>query len=206
MFGSAMLASIGKRQELRAARVLEHPGPPRIGVGVGASPSAAHPVVLDSCARQGSGLLIKRERPLMLSESQGRPASAAQASRTAAAPGEAIGVVRNSAVGHSAEVSTAERADDQLIGISDIRRIFKLGRTAAYDLTHRPDFPEAVMLSARCYRWWASEVDAFADTLRSKPTEGAARRARRPYISDPAVAPLQITGTVRSARVRKEAS
>ena len=112
----------------------------------------------------------------------------------------------DSAVGHGADDPSAERADDKLISISDIRRIFKLGRTAAYDLTHRPDFPETVVLSARCYRWWASEVNVFADTLRSKPTQGAAQRARRQHIPDPAARPLQITGTVRSARVRKVAS
>ena len=32
---------------------------------------------------------------------------------------------------------------DRLISIGDIRNLFKLGRTAAYELTHRPEFPRA---------------------------------------------------------------
>ena len=34
-------------------------------------------------------------------------------------------------------------AHDSLIGITEIRRIFRLGRTAAYELTHRPGFPRS---------------------------------------------------------------
>ena len=69
-----------------------------------------------------------------------------------------------------------ERHDaDRLMSISDIRMLFKLGRTAAYELTRRPGFPAPVQLSRRCLRWWASEVDAYADTLQR---EGAQRRAR----------------------------
>jgi len=33
---------------------------------------------------------------------------------------------------------------DTLITIADIRRIFRLGRTAAYELAHRPGFPDPV--------------------------------------------------------------
>ena len=66
---------------------------------------------------------------------------------------------------------------DRLISIGDIRSFFKLGRTAAYELTHRPEFPEPVPISSRCYRWWASEVDAFAVTLRMKRSEQSARAA-----------------------------
>jgi len=44
-------------------------------------------------------------------------------------------------------------AGDQLICIADIRAIFKLGRTAAYDLTHRPGFPDPIRVSPHCYRW-----------------------------------------------------
>ena len=65
---------------------------------------------------------------------------------------------------------------DRLISIGDIRDLFKLGRTAAYELTHRPEFPEPVPVSPRCYRWWASEVDAFAATLRRKRSQQLCRR------------------------------
>ena len=40
-------------------------------------------------------------------------------------------------------------ANDALIGIADIRKRFKLGRTAAYELTHRPGFPDPVRISPR---------------------------------------------------------
>ena len=36
---------------------------------------------------------------------------------------------------------------DRLIGIREIRQLFGLGRTAAYDLTHRPGFPAPVPVS-----------------------------------------------------------
>lgn len=53
----------------------------------------------------------------------------------------------------------SQPASDRLIGIADIRELFKLGRTAAYELTHRPEFPDPIEISPHCYRWWASEVD-----------------------------------------------
>jgi predicted DNA-binding transcriptional regulator AlpA len=56
-----------------------------------------------------------------------------------------------------------------LITINEIRKIFGLGRTAAYELTHRPGFPAPVPISRRCYRWWAKEVAAFAAELREQP-------------------------------------
>jgi predicted DNA-binding transcriptional regulator AlpA len=96
-----------------------------------------------------------------------------------------------------------------LISIGDIRNLFKLGRTAAYELTHRPEFPEPVPVSSRCYRWWASEVDAYAAALRlnrSPQSGGATQRARKPNPSHQATPPRRITGQVRAARSRKETS
>ena len=98
---------------------------------------------------------------------------------------------------------------DRLISIGDIRNLFKLGRTAAYDLTHRPEFPEPVPVSSRCYRWWASEVDAYAATLRLKRSQqsvGATQLATKPNASRGATPPRRITGKVRAARGRKETS
>ena len=97
---------------------------------------------------------------------------------------------------------------DRLISIGDIRNLFKLGRTAAYELTHRPEFPEPVPVSARCYRWWASEVEAYAAALRlrrSQQSVNAIREATKPNASHRAT-PRRITGKVRAARNRKEAS
>jgi predicted DNA-binding transcriptional regulator AlpA len=65
---------------------------------------------------------------------------------------------------------------DRLISVADIRALFKLGRTAAYELTRRPGFPAPVQVSSRCLRWWASEVGTYAGTLQR---EGAQRRTRR---------------------------
>ena len=106
--------------------------------------------------------------------------------------------------------SAARWTSDRLISIGDIRALFKLGRTAAYELTHRPDFPEPVPVSPRCYRWWASEVDSFADGLRRKRPDqsaggGGIQRIPKPQTRHPATPPRRITGKVRSARARREA-
>ena len=102
-------------------------------------------------------------------------------------------------------VSPPRWVHDSLIGIAEIRRIFKLGRTAAYELTHRPGFPEPVPISPRCYRWWASEVSTFTDTLRQS-RRTSARPAKHAQPLDPAATPHRITGRVRTARAHKEAS
>ena len=98
---------------------------------------------------------------------------------------------------------------DRLISIGDIRDLFKLGRTATYELTHRPEFPEPVPVSSRCYRWWASEVDAYAAALRLKRSQQSAdttQRATKPTDSHRVTPPRRITGKVRAARGRKETS
>ena len=109
-----------------------------------------------------------------------------------------------------ATAGPARWTGDRLISIGDIRALFKLGRTAAYELTHRPEFPDPVPISPRCYRWWASEVDAFADSLRCKHPDQSARahgthRATKPLAPHPATPPRRITGKVRAARARREA-
>lgn len=120
--------------------------------------------------------------------------------------------------GHDVQVPTASEpaeagrpsrwaSGDGLIGIADIRAFFKIGRTAAYELTHRPGFPDPVPISARRYRWWASEVEAFAIALGHERAQGGTRRvARGPHLPDPGVLPGRITGRVRAARARGEAS
>ena len=100
-------------------------------------------------------------------------------------------------------------ANDKLISIGDIRNLFKLGRTAAYELTHRPEFPEPVPISSRCYRWWASEVEAYAAALRVKRSQQSAnttQQAAKPNASHRATPPRRITGKVRAARGRKGTS
>ena len=95
---------------------------------------------------------------------------------------------------------------DRLVSVADIRALFKLGRTAAYELTHRPGFPAPIQVSRRCLRWWASEVDAYAVALQREGAQRRTRRAATRVADEPAAAPRRITGTVRAARVRKERS
>ena len=109
-----------------------------------------------------------------------------------------------------ATAGSAQWTTDRLISIEEIRKLFQLGRTAAYELTHRPEFPEPVPISSRCYRWWASEVDAFAANLRRKPPEKSAggdgsQRRTKPQTPHSATPPRHITGKVRAARARREA-
>jgi predicted DNA-binding transcriptional regulator AlpA len=85
--------------------------------------------------------------------------------------------------GESGDARPGRPGADRLISIGDIRVLFKLGRAAAYELTRRPGFPAPVRVSARCLRWWASEVDAYADALQR---EGAARGIRRTRRHQPA--------------------
>lgn len=109
--------------------------------------------------------------------------------------------------GREPEATRQGRRDtDELLSISDIRMRFKLGRTAAYELTRRPGFPAPVQISRGCLRWWVSEVNAYADTLQR---EGARSRAGRTTTRQAELAvapPHRITGTVRAARARKEPS
>jgi len=105
-----------------------------------------------------------------------------------------------------ATAAPTRSASDYLISIADIRRLFKLGRTAAYELTHRPGFPGHVEISPHCYRWWASEVCEFAATLRRERAQGGTPPAVKSRLPEPVIPPRRITGKVRAARTRKEAS
>lgn len=104
----------------------------------------------------------------------------------------------------SAAVPQPRPGTDRLISIGDIRALFKLGRTAAYDLTHRPGFPAPVQVSRRCYRWWASEVDAYVVTLQRETTQRRTRRTMTRHVAESTAAPRRITGTVRGARSHRK--
>jgi predicted DNA-binding transcriptional regulator AlpA len=97
---------------------------------------------------------------------------------------------------------------DRLISISDIRTLFGLRRTAAYELTHRPDFPEPVVISPRCYRWWASEVTTFAIGIRHEGTRrghhGNTSRAKDRQVTHSTTPACRISGKVRVARTRMQ--
>lgn len=99
--------------------------------------------------------------------------------------------------------------DDTLIAMGDIRARFKLGRTAAYGLVRRPDFPARVVISARCHRWWASEVDAFAAQLRESPPPGRSGSTRRTVTQNPsgsAVVPRRTGGRRPASRAGRKPS
>lgn len=120
---------------------------------------------------------------------------------------EKIPVTANVSSTHESEADRQGRRDtDRLISINDIRSLFRLGRTAAYELTHRQGFPPPVQVSRRCLRWWASEVNAYADTLQREGTRRRARRMTTQLADSPATLPRRITGTVRAARSRRQPS
>jgi len=133
--------------------------------------------------------VLNQNAPLILYHGRGRP--------------ETTDHTNDTEPGIAARLET-----DSLITIKEIRKIFGLGRTAAYELTHRPGFPAPVPISRRCYRWWAKEVTAFAAELRAQPaiTPKISHRQketdRTPHSRD--AQSLQITGEVRIVRSRKE--
>ena len=121
-------------------------------------------------------------------------------------PRDDVGIPGQSAAGSrsAAELepsATGSLQADSLISIREIRALFGLGRTAAYELTHRPGFPAPVRVSPRCYRWWAAEVAAFTADLRRQAQPGSRQRPAAPAQDMPT---LHITGKVRMARRRKE--
>ena len=106
-------------------------------------------------------------------------------------------------------VAHAGWTDNRLISIQEIRTLFGLGRTAGYELTHRHGFPEPVVISPRCYRWWASEVTAFAASMRRQGPapgcSGGTSRVRMRQAPRASTSPGHISGTVRLARTQRRA-
>jgi predicted DNA-binding transcriptional regulator AlpA len=54
-----------------------------------------------------------------------------------------------------------------LLTIHDIAALLRVRRTAAYAHTRDPDFPDPLIISGSCYRWYRHEVVAFLDTRRT---------------------------------------
>ena len=60
-----------------------------------------------------------------------------------------------------------------LLTIHDIASLLRLHRTAAYARTREPDFPDPLVISGACYRWYTHEVLAYVDARRTpKPCPG----------------------------------
>jgi predicted DNA-binding transcriptional regulator AlpA len=124
-------------------------------------------------------------------------------------PGDDVGILGQSAAGSRSTAepeppATGSLQVDSLISIREIRALFGLGRTAAYELTHRPGFPAPVRVSPRCYRWWQHEVAAFTADLRRQAQPGSRQRPARQAAPAQDMPTLHITGKVRLARSRKE--
>ena len=70
---------------------------------------------------------------------------------------------------------------DEYLSITDLRALLRLGRSAAYALTHSPGFPDPVRLSGSCYRWPRPAVEAFLVSrtipATQRPTPPAERAA-----------------------------
>lgn len=95
---------------------------------------------------------------------------------------------------------------NRLISRQQVGDLFGLRRSAAYDLTQRPDFPPPVVVSPKCLRWPVEEVVAFAEKLRHRDAGKEARQARTGRANGNAARPVQggrITGRVRPARGRR---
>jgi predicted DNA-binding transcriptional regulator AlpA len=106
--------------------------------------------------------------------------------------------------GPAAPAVRASWPTDKLLSIRDIRELFGLGRTAAYELTRRPGFPAPMVISPRCYRWWASEVTAFAASLRHESSSPRRRIACTMARHAPRqTTPRCITGRVRAVRPKR---
>ena len=107
-------------------------------------------------------------------------------------------------VHESEAVQQAGPDTDELVDIDGIRALFKLGRTAAYQLTHRSGFPPPVQVSRRCLRWWSSEVHAYARTLQRERARRRGVAMTTQQVAEPTAQPRRITGTVRPARRRSQ--
>ena len=64
-----------------------------------------------------------------------------------------------------------------LLTIHDIASLLRLHRTAAYARTREPDFPDPLVISGSCYRWYTHEVLAYVDTRRTPKTVPRPRRS-----------------------------
>ena len=134
----------------------------------------------------------------------GVPPAANGAGKGQQPPRDDADVLGQSSAAELEPPATGPLQADSLISIREIRALFGLGRTAAYELTHRPGFPAPVRISPRCYRWWAAEVTAFTADLRRQAQPGSRLRPARQAAPIQDMPTLHITGKVRMARRRKE--
>lgn len=63
-----------------------------------------------------------------------------------------------------------------LLTIHDIASLLRVHRTAAYARTREPEFPDPLVISGACYRWYTHEVLAYVDARRAPKTVPRPRR------------------------------
>ncbi|WP_345520686.1 hypothetical protein [Nocardioides conyzicola] len=100
-------------------------------------------------------------------------------------------------------MSTSSDLRDELpalLTIHDIAALLQLRRTAAYARTRDPDFPDPLVMSDSCYRWYAHEVLAYIDAHRA-PKKVYERRA--PSAVQGTVPPVSRTAAPRPRALRR---
>jgi predicted DNA-binding transcriptional regulator AlpA len=66
------------------------------------------------------------------------------------------------------EGMTNQTSTPTLVDLTEIMLLTGLGRTAAYTLTRRPDFPTPYVLSSKTVRWEIAEVSAWLDSCKGR--------------------------------------
>ena len=59
----------------------------------------------------------------------------------------------------------------QTLDIEGLKSLFRLGRTAMYQLTRDPSFPKAYVITARHYLWDLAEVEAWFVSRKGQRTQ-----------------------------------
>jgi len=66
------------------------------------------------------------------------------------------------------EGMTNKTSTPTLVDLTEIMVLTGLGRTAAYALTRRPDFPTAYVLSSKTVRWEFAEVNMWLESCKGR--------------------------------------
>ena len=101
-------------------------------------------------------------------------------------------------------MSTSPDLGDDLPGlltIHDIAALLRVRRTAAYAHTRDPDFPDPLVISGSCYRWYRHEVLAFIDRRRTAKKQ---HLPRSPYAPGFNVAHEQAPEVPRARQTRRQ--
>jgi predicted DNA-binding transcriptional regulator AlpA len=96
-------------------------------------------------------------------------------------------------------------ADDlpALLTIHDIAALFRVQRTTAYARTRDPDFPDPLVISGSCYRWYTHEVLAYIDSRRA-PKKLHLRRTSPPDAGRPPAATVPPPAVPRARTTRRQ--